>query len=34
MPDSGYPVQTERLALRRFTPADTDLLVDLDSDPK
>jgi RimJ/RimL family protein N-acetyltransferase len=26
-------LQTERLVLRRFTPADVDLLVDLDSDP-
>ena len=27
-------LETERLRLRRFTPADADLLVDLDSDPQ
>ena len=30
----GLFLQTDRLLLRRFTPADVDLLVDLDSDPQ
>ncbi|HVE62268.1 MAG TPA: GNAT family N-acetyltransferase [Mycobacteriales bacterium] len=31
--DGDVVLTTERLVLRRFTPADADLLVDLDSDP-
>jgi RimJ/RimL family protein N-acetyltransferase len=34
MPDRGYEVLTQRLALRRFTLADVDRLVGLDSDPE
>jgi RimJ/RimL family protein N-acetyltransferase len=34
MPDGGYEVHTLRLALRAFTAADVDLLLDLDSDPE
>jgi RimJ/RimL family protein N-acetyltransferase len=34
MPDAGFVVRTDRLALRRFTPDDADLLVVLDSDPE